>query len=116
MPEMNEVTVMVVSQKGTCHAGHEVGDQWTIAPKTPEGICLGAFHSLSPAAMMLVSGAPITFGDNPNVVRIACPDSENPVVFELRRLQKQIKEWYGYLIYSLLAETLLITINQECEV
>jgi uncharacterized repeat protein (TIGR04076 family) len=88
MAEMNEVIVKVVSQKGNCHAGHKVGEQWNIAPKTPEGICLGAFHTLCPAAMMLVSGAPITFGDDSNVVRIACPDAENPVVFELRRLQK----------------------------
>jgi uncharacterized repeat protein (TIGR04076 family) len=88
MPEMSEVTVEVVSQEGTCHAGHKTGNKWVIAPKTPEGICLGAFHSLLPAAMMLVAGAPITFRENQNVVRIACPDSDNPVVFELSRVQK----------------------------
>jgi len=32
MAEIYVVVVMVVSQAGTCHAGHKVGDEWVIGP------------------------------------------------------------------------------------
>ena len=88
MPEIYEVVVKVVSQKGTCHAGHKVGDEWVIAPRTPEGICLGAFHTMFPTLLLLLTGAPISWRADPDATTVACPDAENPVVFELRRLPK----------------------------
>lgn len=53
MAETYDVTAKVISQKGTCGAEHKVGDQWVIADKTPEGICLYAFMALFPPAMTL---------------------------------------------------------------
>ena len=88
MAEIYEVVAKVVSQKGTCHAGHKVGDEWVIGPRTPEGICLAAFHTMFPTLLLLLTGAPISWRADPNVTTIACPDAENPVVFELRRLPK----------------------------
>jgi len=87
MPEVYQVGIKVVSQKGTCHAGHKVGDEWVIGSKTPEGICLGAFHTLYPTLFSLIIGAPM-WGPDPDVSTIACPDANNPVVFEMRRLPK----------------------------
>ncbi len=50
MAEIYEVVARVVSQEGTCHAGHKVGDEWVIGPRTPEGICLAAFYTMYPIA------------------------------------------------------------------
>ncbi len=88
MPERHDVAVKVTSQKGTCGAGHKVGDEWVIGSKTPEGICLSAFYALFPNARVLMFGGTFPWGTDPDVATVACPDARNPVVFELRRLRK----------------------------
>ncbi len=88
MAERYEVLVRVVSQKGTCAHEHKVGDEWVIKGKTPEGICLSAFSALYPSARVLMFGGSFPWESNPDVATVACPDAENPVVFELRRLRK----------------------------
>ncbi len=88
MAEMYEVVAKVVSQKGTCAAEHKVGDEWVIGEKTPEGMCLWAFGSLYPFAQVLIFGGAFPWEADPDVCTVVCPDAENPVVFELRRLRK----------------------------
>ena len=36
---MSEVIARVISQKGTCAAGHKVGDEFVIGEKTPPDLC-----------------------------------------------------------------------------
>lgn len=88
MAERYDVAVKVISQKGTCGNGHKVGDEWIIKGKTPEGICLSAFNSLFLSSQILRFGGAFPWESNPDVATAACPDAENPVVFELRRLRK----------------------------
>ncbi|MFC2016353.1 TIGR04076 family protein [Chloroflexota bacterium] len=88
MSERYEVVARVISQKGTCAHEHKVGDEWVIGAKTPEGICFSAFHVLSPDARVLMFGGVLPWETDPDVATVACPDAENPVVFELRRLRK----------------------------
>jgi len=88
MAERYDVVAKVVSQEGTCGAEHKVGDQWVIGSKTPEGICLSAFSSLFPSLRVLTFGGSFPWETNPDVITLACPDAENPVVFELTRLKK----------------------------
>ncbi len=88
MAETYEVRVRVISQNGTCAAGHKVGDEWVISGKTPAGICISAFHALLPNARTLRFGGSFPWESDPDVSTIACPDASNPVVFELRRVKK----------------------------
>ena len=88
MAERYEVLVRVISQKGTCAFEHKVGEEWVIKGKTPEGICLPAFSALYPSARVLMFGGSFPWESDPDVATVACPDAENPVVFELRRLRK----------------------------
>ena len=88
MAERYEVLIKVISQKGTCYAEHKVGDEWVIRNKTQEGICLSAFNALYPNARVLMFGGSFPWESDPDVATVACPDAQNPVVFELRRLQK----------------------------
>ncbi len=88
MAETYEVAIKVVSQKGTCAWGHKVGEKWVMGGKTPEGICLGAFNALHPDARVLRFSGSLPWESEPDTVTVACPDAENPVVFELRRLPK----------------------------
>jgi uncharacterized repeat protein (TIGR04076 family) len=91
MAESYDVAIKVISQKGNCHSGHKVGDEWVMRShnhKTPPDICLFAFNSLYPLAQVLMYGGSFPWSTNPDVTSIACIDEDNPVVFELRRLRK----------------------------
>ncbi|MBI4187526.1 MAG: TIGR04076 family protein [Chloroflexi bacterium] len=89
MPEKHDVAVRVISQKGTCVLEHKVGDKWVISgSKTPQGICIFAFQSFLPTAQVLMFGGTLPWETNPDIATVVCPDPENPVVFELRRLLK----------------------------
>ena len=88
MAEHYKVSVKVVSQKGTCALGHKVGDRWVVDDKTPEGLCLFAFSSLLPGLPALMFGGSFPWEKDPDMTTVACPDPDNPVVFELRRLRE----------------------------
>jgi uncharacterized repeat protein (TIGR04076 family) len=86
MADSYKVRVRVVSQKGSCEAGHKLGDQWIIGDKTPEGLCPFALNALMPLVTPLMFGASFPWEKEPDMTTAACPDADNPVVFELRRL------------------------------
>ena len=62
--------------------------KWATGTKTPEGICLAAFNTLFPSLRVLRFGGSFPWETDPDVTTVACPDAQNPVVFELTRLQK----------------------------
>jgi uncharacterized repeat protein (TIGR04076 family) len=82
---MSDVIAKVISQRGTCEAGHRVGDEFIIGQKTPPGFCSWAFYTLFPFAEVLQFGGSFPWEENPNKATVACPDPANPVIFELRR-------------------------------
>ena len=79
------VVAKVISQRGTCEAGHRVGDEFVIGQKAPPGICSWAFYTLFPFTEVLQFGGSFPWEKDSNKATIACPDPENPVIFELRR-------------------------------
>ena len=82
---MYDVIARVISQKGTCAAGHRVGDEFVIGQKTPPAFCSWAFQTLFPFAQVLQFGGSFPWEDDKDMTTVACPDPGNPVVFELRR-------------------------------
>jgi uncharacterized repeat protein (TIGR04076 family) len=88
MAERYDVVARVISQKGTCDNEHKVGDEWVIGVKTPQGMCTSAFNAVYPSARVLMFGGVIPWETDPDIATVACPDADNPVVFELRRLRK----------------------------
>lgn len=85
--EQCEVVATVVSQKGTCEAGLEVGDEFVIGSTTPAGMCSWAFYALFPFAEVLQYGGSFPWESDVGRATVACPDPANPVVFELRRVK-----------------------------
>ena len=83
---MKDVVAKVISQKGTCAAGHKVGDEFIIGEMTPSGVCTWAFYTLFPFAEVLQFGGSFPWEEDANKTTVACPDPGNPVVFELRRV------------------------------
>jgi uncharacterized repeat protein (TIGR04076 family) len=87
MAESYKVRVRVISQKGHCEAGHKVGDEWLVGEKTPEGICIFAFTSLFPFITPLMYGGAFPWEKDADKTTAVCPDPDNPVVFEIRRVR-----------------------------
>ena len=83
-----DVSIKVVSQEGTCEHKHKVGDEWVCKRETPEGICILAFSALLPVVWGLSCDGVFPGEIEPGVCRVACADLDNPVVFELRRLNQ----------------------------
>ena len=88
MSETCEVIATVVSQKGTCVAGHKVGEAFPIGDKTPHGMCSWAFYTVFPSVITLQYNGSFPWELDPETAIVACPDPTNPVVFELRRKRK----------------------------
>lgn len=82
----NTVTVKVISQKGTCDAGHKVGDTIHFAEKNIDGqICIHALYAILPKIFAMMFDARFPWLENPDISTSACPDAANPVVFEISR-------------------------------
>ena len=89
--DIYEIKMKVTSQKGTCVAGHKVGDEFKTSGLTPKGMCLFAFSSILPSLTPLMFGGQFFWAKDKDVTQVACPDGDNPVVFELRRVRKTEK-------------------------
>jgi uncharacterized repeat protein (TIGR04076 family) len=86
---MSVVEVSVKSKKGKCAAGHRVGDNIVFDGKTVKGnICYSALMVLLPKVYAMRYGAKFPWAKDKDVICNACPDAENPVVFEIRRVKK----------------------------
>jgi uncharacterized repeat protein (TIGR04076 family) len=83
--KMSDVTAKVISQKGICHAQYKVGDEFVVSGKTPPNHCAAAYCSLFPSIRVLEFGGSFPWEKDKDKAIVACPDPENPVVFELRR-------------------------------
>jgi uncharacterized repeat protein (TIGR04076 family) len=84
---MTKIVARVVSQKGSCEAGHKPGDEFIIGQTASSGICSWALYTLFPFAEVLQFGGTFPWEKDPGKARVACPDPDNPVVFELRRVE-----------------------------
>jgi len=85
MVDETKVLARVVSQEGTCGAGHKVGDEFDVSGPTPAGMCPWAFYTMFPFLVGLLYGGTFPWEKDPDKATVACPDADNPVVFELRR-------------------------------
>ena len=91
------VRIKVISQKGTCAMGHKVGDEWVYAfkpfkPETPD-ICPFVLNDLMPYFWTLWFGGTFPWPTPaPDTCREACPDPDNPVIFELKRLRDKASQ------------------------
>jgi uncharacterized repeat protein (TIGR04076 family) len=84
---MTKIIAKVISQKGICQVGHKVGDEFVIGQTTSPGMCSWAFYTLFPFAETLEFGGSFPWESGPAQARVPCPDPDNPVIFELRRVE-----------------------------
>ncbi|MFX1498061.1 MAG: TIGR04076 family protein [Promethearchaeota archaeon] len=77
--------------KGTCSAGHKVGDKIELSGYDSGGLCGFFYHDIFPYIIMLQFGGnfPSDWGGDPEIVEIGCVDKINTVTIELRRLKEE---------------------------
>jgi uncharacterized repeat protein (TIGR04076 family) len=75
--------------KGSCTAGHKVGDQIVLSGHDAGGLCGFFYHDVFPYLLMLQFGGgfPAEWGD-PDVIEMMCMDKVNAVTLELRRMRE----------------------------
>lgn len=83
----SEIVITVKSQKGECARNHREGQCFRMSGVTPEGICVSAFAAMLPAIRVLMLGGVHPWSPDPDAEVVACPDPDNPVVFEVRRIE-----------------------------
>jgi uncharacterized repeat protein (TIGR04076 family) len=84
-----KIIAKVISQKGTCAFGHQVGDIVGFDGETVQGrVCLSALYSFLPKVFAMRYGANFPWLKDNDVATHACPDAYNPVVFEVRRVRE----------------------------
>jgi uncharacterized repeat protein (TIGR04076 family) len=83
--ESRKIKARVISQKGTCVAGHKEGMEFVITDMCPANMCAWAFCTIFPFAQVLMCGGSFPWESDPNKTTVACPDPSSPVVFELSR-------------------------------
>lgn len=88
MSGIYDIEVTVVSQRGTCGVGHKAGDKWLVGSTTPGGVCLGAYRRIETYIEILKYGGSFPWSQDPHSCRSVCPDTNNPVVFEIKRIRK----------------------------
>jgi uncharacterized repeat protein (TIGR04076 family) len=89
MAKTYDIEITVISQKGTCGAGHKAGDKWIVSNHTPGGICLSAYPSMEPSIDVLKYGGSFPWSKDPDENEAVCPDPQNPVTFKIRRITKK---------------------------
>ncbi len=87
MASRSAIRITLLSQLKACPNGHRVGDTWLVERKTPAGMCLSAFHSLSPFLMTLRFGGDFPWAEAGEAT-VCCPDPEVVNVFRLERVER----------------------------
>lgn len=87
--KLYSIRVTIESAAGKCPQGFKVGDSWLIEDgKTPAGMCSSAFHSLFQYMKTFRFGGSHPWDKEEGVAHIACPDSVQRLVYEVRRLSQ----------------------------
>ncbi|MEM3506800.1 MAG: TIGR04076 family protein [Candidatus Bathyarchaeia archaeon] len=88
MSSSYEFEVVVKSIKGKCFFGHKVGDKIHFNCRGIEGeICYDALLALLPYINAMRYGMDYPWAENKDIIPVACPDPENLVVFEIKRIK-----------------------------
>jgi uncharacterized repeat protein (TIGR04076 family) len=83
-----KVKVTKILEKGECPLGLKAGDEFIFEHLPPPGFCHWAFHSLFPFITALRFAGNVPWEETGGTCHICCPDPNNPVVFEITRIEE----------------------------
>lgn len=83
-----KVQVTIKSIEGECPQGLQVGQSWLIDGKTPAGMCMAAYNSISPTLRLFRFGGEYPWDKDKDITYLSCPDPDNKIIYEIRRLRE----------------------------
>jgi uncharacterized repeat protein (TIGR04076 family) len=82
------VVATVTDLKGTCNAGHEIGDQFYLSCHNPDGLCGFFYHDIFPRLSVIQFGGRYPWWTQEQTVfKYECPDKKNLVTLKLEVLK-----------------------------
>jgi uncharacterized repeat protein (TIGR04076 family) len=91
--QITAVLAKVISQKGSCGLGHQIGDVVEFTESGVKGkICIHALYSMMPAVFAMLFDAQFPWLEDKDTKTHACPDAYNPVVFEITRIRESVNQ------------------------
>lgn len=82
-----KISATVMESKGTCSAGHQVGDTFSICCHDPGGLCGFFFHAIFPDLMTFQFGGNLPWWEG-DTIQVQCPDLHNLVTLKLERSKR----------------------------
>jgi len=90
MKKKVKITVVEIQGGGKCPLGHKIGDTFIYEGWPISNLCAAAFNILYPMIRVLSNGGSIPWEkEHPYRTRLCCYDPNNPVVFEVERLEEE---------------------------
>ena len=77
----------ITSVKGTCSAGHKVGETFEISCHNPAGLCGWFYHDIFPNLMTFQFGGGLPWWQG-DTIQVQCSDSYNLVTMKLTRSKR----------------------------
>ena len=89
----HRVVGKIIGLKGSCNAGHKVGDEFELSGHDTAGLCGFLYHDIFPYIIMLQFGGgfPAEWG-NPDVIELECMDRVNALQVRLTRIRREGQE------------------------
>jgi uncharacterized repeat protein (TIGR04076 family) len=78
-----KVKAEVMGLKGTCNAGHKVGDTFDVSTHNTAGMCGWLFHAIFPMLNVMQFDGTYPWGTDEAIVN--CPDADNVLTIKLTR-------------------------------
>lgn len=73
--------------KGTCSAGHKVGDEFDLSGHLAPPLCATFYHDIWPWVQTFKYGGELPYLKDKDFLVLQCPDWQNAVRIELRRMR-----------------------------
>lgn len=83
-----KITGTIIKVKGTCSAGHYVGEKLEISCHNTGGLCGFFYHDIFPTLCTFQFGGSMPWWQKEEI-ELSCPDKENEVVLRLVREKRE---------------------------
>ena len=82
-----KMTGAITGVKGTCNAGHKVGETFEISCHNPAGLCGFFYHDIFPTLSTFQFGGAMPWWEG-DTIEVQCPDGGNLVSMRVRREER----------------------------
>lgn len=83
----NKVVAKVIEKQGDCTIGMDVGDEYELSIHKCGEFCGFFYHNIFGWVKTFQFGGSVPLGDDPDVMVVECPNANNRLKVELRKVK-----------------------------